>query len=386
MKTKQDLTDFKNDAIKLKRQIRSSLKLQGFKIEKGELIVSDSLDKNVLRSLHQMSLKKKIESATKTIKKHEPDLINYIANGSDIVPQEISPKIILVKGGSFEALLFRYATLHWSIPISSGYGRRLRFLVMDCSNNKLIGIIGLGDPVFALGPRDKAIGWTLEQKKERLYHVMDAFVLGAIPPYSNLLCGKLIAMLALTTKVKDEFRKKYSNSVSLILKKKRKPILAMITTTSAFGRSSMYNRIKVNGREYWQSVGYTLGTGDFHFSNGVYDAISSFVKNHCDPTARHNSWGGSGFRNRREVVKKTLKILEMPNSFINHKVCREVVIAPFGKNTFEFLRGEKSMINSIALAPSDTLDIFRERWLLPRAMRNSDYRLFKNQEFQLWEK
>ena len=40
----------------------------------------------------------------------------------------------------------------------------------------------------------------------RLRNVMDAFVLGAVPPYRELLCGKLVAMLAASDEVRDAFR------------------------------------------------------------------------------------------------------------------------------------------------------------------------------------
>ena len=46
--------------------------------------------------------------------------------------------------------VFRYASLHWSVPVSQGYGRRTRFLVIDEQNEKLIGIFALGAVTVAL--------------------------------------------------------------------------------------------------------------------------------------------------------------------------------------------------------------------------------------------
>jgi hypothetical protein len=106
-----------------------------------------------------------------------------------------------------DELLFRYARLHGSIPISAGYGRRLRFLVFDERNGKLIGLFGLGDPVFALGPRDAWVGWDAPAKRERLRHVVDAFVLGAVAPYARLLCSKLVALLITSNEVREGFIK-----------------------------------------------------------------------------------------------------------------------------------------------------------------------------------
>ena len=77
------------------------------------------------------------------------------------------------------------ASLTWSVPVSNGFGRRLRYLVWDESNGKLMGLIAIGDPVFNLAARDKLIGWTSKDRNSRLVNIMDAYVLGAIPPYNQ---------------------------------------------------------------------------------------------------------------------------------------------------------------------------------------------------------
>ena len=53
------------------------------------------------------------------------------------------------------------------------YGRRLRFLVLDRAHgDKLIGLIGLADPVFARAARDRWIGWDVETRTHALTNVM----------------------------------------------------------------------------------------------------------------------------------------------------------------------------------------------------------------------
>jgi len=71
-------------------------------------------------------------------------------------------------------------------------GRRMRFLVRDRSNGILIGLLALASPVLNLSARDNWIGWTVRDREARLVNVMDAFVIGAVPPYSELLGGKLV--------------------------------------------------------------------------------------------------------------------------------------------------------------------------------------------------
>ena len=168
----------------------------------GLIALPENPSKETFRHLNELAVKKKQDLAKIRLQKREESFIEHIANGSDVVPEQISPRLILVSPGSKDELLFRYACAHWSIPVSPGYGRRLRFLVRDESNNKLIGLFGLGDPVYSMRARDEWVRWDADTEKERLYHVMDAYVLGAVPPYSSLLCGKLVAMLALEQRSK----------------------------------------------------------------------------------------------------------------------------------------------------------------------------------------
>lgn len=368
----------------LKKQIKASLKEQGFVINKNRIELPSDIVKNKIRELHETSVRHKRENASNNLKKGEKRLIQYIARGSEIDPERIRPSLITVTPGSIEELLFRYASLHWSIPVSSGYGRRLRFLVMDSHHEKLIGLIGLGDPVYSLKARDDWVGWNSEQKKERLSHVMDAFVLGAVPPYSYLLCGKLVAMLAASNEVREAFMEKYGNKETLIQKKVHDGSLAMITTTSALGRSSLYNRLKYQDRLLYHKVGFTKGFGEFHFLNGLYEEIYKYVSRNFEPTSKHASWG-NGFRNRREIIGKCLKALGLTSDWLKHGIQREIYVIPLAENTRNFLQGYDNILIEYNQSVDDLFEYFRERWLLPRAARNNNYLNFDPQSYLLWE-
>jgi hypothetical protein len=315
----------------------------------------------------------------------EKDLLGHIASGHEVVPSRISPRLVEVLPDSEEELLFRYASLHWSIPVSSGYGRRLRFLVVDEYNGKLIGLIGLGDPVFSLGPRDQWVGWTPADRKKRLGNVMDAFVLGAVPPYSFLLCGKLVAMLAASDTVRHAFKRKYGGTRSVIRRNVHDGRLALITTTSALGRSSVYNRLRLGDRLLYQSVGFTRGSGEFHFSNGLYRVITEFAEKNCEPTAKQERWG-TGFRNRREVIRKCLHALGLSSDWIYHGIKREVFVVPLARNTREFLRGEHTRPLWYQQSEAEMFEYFRDRWMLPRASWDQRFRLWCREEWAIWVK
>ena len=369
----------------LKRLVLRSLREQGFRLKGGQLLPPSDLSKDSLRQLHRTALDHKLERSKPGLIRYQEDLIQSIASGSEVITESISPVLVEVQPDSREELLFRYATLHWSIPVSSGYGRRLRFLVMDAQNDKLIGVIGLGDPIFSLGARESWIGWTKQDRQERLHHVMEAFVLGAVPPYSSLLCGKLVAMLAASNQVREAFHSKYGGNRSVIRQRTLAGQLVSITTASALGRSSIYNRLKFRNRKMFHSVGFTQGSGEFHFANGLYAALYEYAVQHCDPTAKNDLWG-KGFRNRREIVKKSLPKLGLSSDWLYHGVKREVFVVPLAKNARQFLRGEETEPIWYDQPVHELFDFFRERWLLRRAEWDRRYLDFERDSFLIWPK
>lgn len=368
---------------KLRSLVVRSLKGQGFRICGGHILPPPDLNKEKLRDLHALAVQHRLERSKDGLVRFESELLERLASGSEVVPEQIAPRLLEVQPNSDEELLFRYASLHWSIPVSSGYGRRLRFLVIDEQNGKLMGLFGLGDPVFSLGARDEWIGWDREARRGHLHHVMDAFVLGAVPPYSFLLCGKLVAMLAASNEVRNAFKRKYGGRRSVIRRKRLDARLALITTISALGRSSIYNRIKYGERLLFHGIGFTRGSGEFHFSNGLYGTMSKYAVRHCEPTAKQERWG-TGFRNRREVVKKCLAKVGLSTEWLYHGIQREIFVIPLARNTREFLRGERSRLLWFDQSVEDLFDFFRERWLLPRARRDESYKFWGRTEWQLW--
>ena len=171
--------------------------------------------------------------------------LHHLADGRDVDPEKIQPEVELVSSQKESGDIFRFTTLFWSIPVTPGYGRRMRFLVWDRQNGKLIGAFALCDPVFNLKKRDDWIGWGQAQRRERRVHTMSAYVAGALPPYSQLLGGKLVTSLAASAEVGRHFRERYGDAAGVISGEKKDAHLVLVTFTSALGRSSIYNRVKL---------------------------------------------------------------------------------------------------------------------------------------------
>jgi len=372
------------EARALRLRVLASLDRQGFVVrDDGTLAITAETTKQTIRALHREARAAAIARARPALARHEPWLLRSFAAGSEVEPERVQPVLQEVRSGSAEELLFRYAKLHWSVPVSAGYGRRLRFLVFDEFTGKLMGLFGLGDPVFALGPRDAWIGWDKAARRERLRHVMDAFVVGAVPPYADLLCGKLVALLMTSAEVREAFARRYATRTSWISTRPFDGQLALLTTTSALGRSSLYNRLTFGPRRVFQSVGYTSGSGEFHFANGVYRDVLRFARERCRPRAKHARWG-RGWRSRRELIRAVLPLLGLSRELVYHGVRREVFVAPLAENASAFLRGEDARLVPYEVPADELFAWFRIRWLLPRARRDQRYRSFDPESLRLW--
>ena len=187
------------------------------------------LTKQKIRDLHAAQRLDVLEQRRAFVEIHGSELAEHFASGNQVDPALIDPELVEVTPESLDSRLFRFACLLWSVPVSQGFGRRLRFLVRDRQNGRLVGIFALGDPVFNLSARDNWIGWTHEDRRDRLVHVMDAYVVGAVPPYSQLIGGKLVAALMASTEVKRVYERKYLGRQAVISEKKHRARLVLLT-------------------------------------------------------------------------------------------------------------------------------------------------------------
>lgn len=355
----------------------------GFRYKDGVLLPPRDLTKEGIRKLYARQRTARLAANTDFLNEWEESLLERFAEGEEVDPAAIDPEVTQVSDDE-EAALFKFATLQWSVPVSNGFGRRTRFLVTDRQNGCLIGVFALGDPVYNLTARDQVIGWNAEQRSERLYNVLDAFILGAVPPYRNLIGGKLVAMAAVSDQVLKLVRKKYEGRVTSIQEKAKDPTPVLITTTSALGRSSIYNRLKYKtGDKAWelyQRAGYTRGYGHFQFSEELFEELRRlFSKDGGVPSNRF----GSGPNWRMRTLRTALQNLNLDPELLHHGVGREVFLAPLAGNWTRYLRGEAIRRSWYHFDLDDMGRFFRERWAISRAERDPSYRAVRRTAISL---
>lgn len=366
----------------IKRRLRRHLTNLGFTKDDKGLLQPPEVSKKCFRLLHQAQRNARLQEEANFIKANWPLLKSHFADGADVVPEAISPRLELIDANTWQSDLFRLASLTWSIPVSQGYGRRMRFLVWDDANRKLIGLVALGDPVFNLRVRDHWVGWTLQERERRLVNVMDAYVLGAVPPYNMLLGAKLVASLIQTKEVKDIFARRYGKTKGIISNKRKHAELCLVTTTSALGRSSVYNRLRLNGANIFESIGYTSGWGHFHIPDSLFAKMREYLEGANDAYADNNRFG-DGPNWKLRATRKVLSMVGLDPDLMRHGIAREVFVCPMAKNAKRVMCGKSKMANYSKLKTvKEVAEQAIARWVVPRAERRPEFRAWQRENLE----
>lgn len=370
---KQQVINIHSSKPNLKRKIRRHLHEIGFHKTADSALGIEGGGKDVIRTLHSSQRRDRLEKNREFLKKHTPKLIKYFASGHEVEPQNISPGLERIFSDTWQSDLFRLASLTWSVPVSNGFGRRLRYLVWDGNNRKLIGLIAIGDPVFNLAVRDDLIEWNVHDRGARLVNIMDAYVLGALPPYNTLLGGKMVACLVRTREIYDDFSRAYGETTGIISRQRKDARLLAVTTSSSMGRSSVYNRLKLNDTEYFRSIGYTGGWGHFHIPDRLFDELRDYLREIEHPYADLHRFG-TGPNWRLRTTRVALRKLGFKDNLLRHGIQREVFICLLASNAEILLRTAKGRPDlSSLLNVNEVSQLALERWILPRSKRRTEY-------------
>jgi hypothetical protein len=366
----------------LKKRLRRHLKSLGFHKTDDGTFAPPGAGKDVIRTIHSVQRDDRLALNRRFISENFSGLIKYFASGKDVDAARVSPVLQRISSDTWESNLFRLAALTWSVPVSNGFGRRLRYLVWDNHNNKLIGIIAIGDPVFNLSVRDTLIDWDARARGERLVNLMDAYVLGALPPYNSLLGGKMVACLLRSRDIYDDFAKAYGKTTGIISHQEKKARLLAITTSSSMGRSSVYNRLKLGGIEYFRSIGYTGGWGHFHIPDDLFLDLREYLREIGHSYADLNRFG-QGPNWRMRTTRAALHALGFKDDMLRHGIQREVFICELANNALKLLhRGRGRPDLSSLLSAEEVASVAVERWMLPRSQRRPEFKAWARESIE----
>ena len=229
---------------------------------------------------------------------------------------------------------------------------------------------------------------TAQKSKHVGTSMLELNVCGAIPPYNEILGGKLVALLATSPQVIHDYKERYEGRSSEIASKIkgsevcRPADLVYIGTTSLYSiGSSQYNRLHIPKSEIdskmdirWEKLGKTTGYGTLHISR----ATSSCLKDFMGENSKVNHVFGEGpspkLRLLTEAIRNLLEpVSEDTKDFTKHSMTRLVYGVKLACNTTAYMLGfdEKpdfytADIDDYETGTQKIIRFWQERWLASR--------------------
>ena len=218
--------------------------------------------------------------------------------------------------------------------------------------------------------------------------IADLSICGAVPPYNDVLGGKLVAMLMTSPEVVSKYRLRYKNTPSIIASSMagraivRPCDLVYISTTSLYGRRpNQYDRIAIPAIKFenedagelrYHYLKKTKGLGTFQFGQDAVEAMS-MVLTQTSRGQRVNSVFGEGTNPRLRKIRDGLDELGLPsNTMLDHGAPRLVYGVPLVSNLSDYLLGIDDKpryvipLNRSSAATKLISDWWFERWCKPR--------------------
>jgi len=359
----------------LKNRLIDALKAQGFKINPH--VQPTTQNKFTYRYLQQTSRLEQISFHKKFLKANAKKVKEFLLNINNFNPHNIDLELREVKPDSIEELIFKWWNLVWrSVPYQRAYGRQMRFVLWDIGHNAPFGLIGLQSPVLKMAVRDNYLNIPKDELDLWVNKSMQAQRLGALPPYNYLIGGKMTALAMTSNELRKCYREKYKNYKTEIQGRIIEPELLFITTTSAFGKSSIYNRLKYKNQPVAKSLGYTKGAGSFHIPENLYKEIREFLK---DNGVNVSTTFGNGPSRKIKLLYTAFRLLKVPD-YSYHNLKREFFLFPLASNLQDIIQKKETPIY-YNRPLKDLVDFWKERWCLPRAERKEEWKRYKGEFF-----
>ena len=176
-----------------------------------------------------------------------------------------------------------------------------------------------------------------------------------------------------------DFSKTYGKTTGIISGQQKKARLLAVTTSSSMGRSSVYNRLKLGGTEYFTPIGYTGGWGHFHIPDNLFADLRDYLREIGHSYADHHQFG-EGPNWRMRTTRAALEALGFNDDLLRHGIEREVFSVPLAENALKLLRTGKGKPDTLYFQTAD--DVARlavERWMLPRSQRMPEFKAWKRE-------
>ena len=246
--------------------------------------------------------------------------------------EKLEPELIYTKDITNGSQLWNaIRTFASTMKNNNNIGRNLNFIVRDKPTKKYLGVICISSDFLDLTPRDNYIGWDRERKtKKMINHTAIGSTIVPLQPLGfNYTGGKLLALLCLSDKVQEIWKREYGDT------------MVGVTTTSLYGSFSQYQNLK-----YWKKRGHSSGSVSYEATKPTIAMIRDWLKeNH---TRKFFEWYSAtkptgqpykrDHRNRSHTFAYSK--LGIPREITKSAHSRGIYFSTLYDNTCEFLREE----------------------------------------------
>jgi hypothetical protein len=228
-----------------------------------------------------------------------------------------------------------------SISTNSGYGRLIRFFVKDKKSKKILGIASIQSDIYCLKKRDDYIGWTKENLKKNIQHLVNIRICISMNPCGyNFNIGKLIISLCFSKEFQEEYKRKYGHYA------------AGLITMGINKKSVQYSRLKK-----LKYIGMTQGIGISHVSEKLYSDCLKFAKK--------NDLYKIG-DNKLTLMSKIISHLKLDKNLLKHGHVRSIYFGYMGDNAKDFLCGNTNDFTPNMQSVEEISDWWKNRWARQR--------------------
>ena len=332
-----------------------------FELNKQKFI--ENLDYLKTMSVEESTLYKKWQEFNKDVEKSRQwatqidSIRNKLWTPTDIYNKELTiqeiqnldPIIEFTKDASEWTLVRKLIhTMDWN----ANPGRNQKYYVKDRTTDKILGLVSLGSDVTSIKVRDDFLGWKKDDKfkNHKLNNTAIASTIVCVQPLGfNMLGGKLIASMATSSNVREQWKKDYDD------------LLVGLTTTSLYGVHSQYNGIPL-----WKTLGESNGKILIKPDDSVYLVWNQWLKeNHYEEHLKAVSNTGP----KQNVINRIFKHLEIKPKEYEHGFKRGVYFADMYENGKEFLRSEIEEKDLVMKLKYQQDTDYINNWWKPKAIK-----------------
>ena len=274
---------------------------------------------------------------------------------------KLQPELIYTKDDKdYPQLWNAIRTFASTMKNNNNIGRNLNFIVRDKATKKYLGVICISSDFLDLTPRDSYIGWDRERKtKKMINHTAIGSTIVPLQPLGyNYTGGKLLALLCLSDKVQETWKKEYGDT------------MVGVTTTSLYGSFSQYQNLK-----YWKKRGHSAGSVSYEATKPTIQMLRDWLKeNH---TRKYFEWyhatkpTGQPYKRDHRNRSHTFAYskLNIPKEIIKSDHSRGIYFSTLYDNTCEFLREEiqeDKLVKSFDSSIESLVDVWKNKYAKKR--------------------